>query len=601
MSLSRVVGVVWANILRNKRGFLLSSFGLIVGVATFTFFVALGMGIQAGVLNRIYPVNQIEIEPATVGVVGLRQEVVESSALGPAMVETLRGLPQVTGVFPKMRSRLPSRLWGGQSLFGYNMRTEAFFDGLEPELLAGELQRTEGVEKKRRRAELRHRESCRRDEECPLGQECGDGERCQRIEYWRRYRFHGVAIPCEGDGESEYCPEGLRCLGGQCRQACEAGACGEGGVCVDGEWCRPGCERDGDCERGEVCEAGACQRLACDLGRLEDMYTDRPVATSGRVRGRCANGVDPESAACEPLACPDGTYCATRDPTTRAGWCEAPLPVLLSPFLIEVFNSSVASSLGLQQLDGTQAVMGMRFRIHLGGSFFTEDLPKQRQAIKLSEIVGFSEKSVDFGATMPLEYVRVFNSRFKGRETSKTFSTFILETEGNEDVSALVSELEERGFALSRKSQDARKAADVLFILTVVFSFISVVIMGVAAVNILHTFLMIITERRHEIGIMRAIGATRGDVRKLILVEAMALGLFGAVIGEGVSWGFSRAVNWGAARYLEGVPFKPDDFFVYDWRVLLGAVAFGLIFCVIGAVAPANRAAGLDPARVLVS
>ena len=71
-----------------------------------------------------------------------------------------------------------------------------------------------------------------------------------------------------------------------------------------------------------------------------------------------------------------------------------------------------------------------------------------------------------------------------------------------------------------RLLEDARKAADLLFILTVVFSFISLVIMFVAAVNIMHTFLTLVTERRYEIGIMRAVGATRGDIRKLFLLEA---------------------------------------------------------------------------------
>ena len=45
-------------------------------------------------------------------------------------------------------------------------------------------------------------------------------------------------------------------------------------------------------------------------------------------------------------------------------------------------------------------------------------------------------------------------------------------------------------------------------------------LMGVAAVNITHTFLMIITERRYEIGILRAIGASRAEIRRLVLAEA---------------------------------------------------------------------------------
>jgi ABC-type antimicrobial peptide transport system permease subunit len=111
----------------------------------------------------------------------------------------------------------------------------------------------------------------------------------------------------------------------------------------------------------------------------------------------------------------------------------------------------------------------------------------------------------------------------------------------------------------------------------------------------------LITERRYEIGIMRAIGATRGDVRKMILLEATVLGFFGGFIGNLISWGFSRLVNFAAAEYLSGIPFRPDEFFVYDWRVILGGVVFAWFFCLLGASLPANRAARLDPAVVLTS
>ncbi|MEZ4265824.1 MAG: FtsX-like permease family protein [Myxococcota bacterium] len=616
MELRRVLSVVWGNIRRNKRAFILSSVGIIVGVATLTFFVALGMGIQAGVLNRIYPVNQVEVEPATVGVVGLREAVVDSALLGPRMVDTLRALPDVTAVYPKMRSRLQARLWGGKTMFGYNMRTEAFFDGLAPELLAEELQRTERVEEKRRRAELRKRGACKKDEECPLAQECGADGLCGRIEYWRRFSAPDLTLPCEVEGAEDQCPEGEKCLAGLCQVPCADDAtCADGGVCAASPGCvgdtcanvcLPACKTDADCSVASTCNAmpaggTACVRLACTVGQKDRQYSDSPRDLSGTVTGRCANGVEYGSPTCEPLACPEHTYCAVRDTTVAEGHCEAPLPVLLNPFLIEVFNSSVASSLGLQPLDGVEAIVGITFRMHFGGSYFTGDLAKNVQAVKLAQVVGFSQKALEFGVTLPIDSVRALNTRYKGRDSARTFDTFILETEGNEDVSALIGELEERGLALSSRSQDARKAADLLFILTVIFSFISVVIMGVAAVNITHTFLTIITERRFEIGIMRAIGATRADVRRIILVEAALIGVFGAVLGTLTSFGFSRAVNAAAARYLQGIPFKPDDFFHYDWRVMVGALLFALVFCLLGAFVPAQRAASLDPARVLVS
>ncbi len=616
MSLSRVLAIVWANITRNKRSFVLSSIGLIVGVATLTFFVSLGMGIQDGVLNKIYPVNQIEVEPKTVGIVGIREDVIDKTRLGPEMVDRLGTLPGVTAVYPKIRSKLQARLWGGKALFGYAARAEAFFDGLDPALLSSELARNERVDDKRSRAGLRKPVKCLSDEECPLGKRCGEAGVCGDIEYWKRFGDHGTAVPCAGD-DARFCPSGMGCAAGVCQPLCEGatGTCSDNAACVPPANCEsdecPGvcaqtCQVDGDCPSAFTCDTSpngpkVCRRIRCELASPNAQFSERLRDQAGRVLGKCANGVAWNSPACEPLTCPSDTYCAPLSVQRKDGFCEAPVPVVLSPVLIELFNSSAASSLNMQPIDGTDAMMGFQFRFHFGDSYFAGDLPKESQAVKRAEIVGFSDKALEFGVTMPTDYVRAINARYKGRGAAETFDTFILETEGNEDVSELITELDTWGFSLARKSEDARKAADLLFILTVVFSFISVVIMVVAAVNIMHTFLTLITERRYEIGIMRAVGATRGDIRKMILLEATILGVFGGIVGNILAYGFSRTVNWAAAEYLEGIPFKPEEFFVFDWRVIVGGVLFAWLFCLIGALLPANKAARLDPAVVLTS
>lgn len=607
MSVLGVLQAVFGNIARNRRSFVLSSVGLIIGVATLTFFVHLGMGIQEGVLNRIFPVNQIEIEPKTVGIVGLREEVVDRSRLGAGLVKEFEGLPDVTRVFPKLRSKFQARLWGGQALFGYPARTEAFFDGLEPGLVTAELAEAEDKSLKHSERKKRRRvESCRRDEECRLGEVCDlETGTCGDIEYWRRFRDHGLAMPCEGD---EQCAAGLACVAGMCRQACAESACAAGDACVgppEALACAKVCASDADCQIGESCEPGdgesTCQRLACALAQPEHQLIEDAVLARGRLTTRCANGVDPESPACEPLPCPGTSYCAPKNLLTADGYCEQPVPVILSPVLIELFNNAAATSLNMQKIDGLGAMLGVRFQLHLGDSYFAADLPKDQQVTKKAEIAGFSQKAMDFGVTMPISYVKALNARYKGRAAAETYDTFILETEGNEDVSELISLVGDYGMTLARRSEDARKAGDLLFILTVVFSFISLVILFVAGVNIMHTFLTLVTERRHEIGIMRAVGATRGDIRRLFLGEALVLGLFGGLVGNLVSFVGSRVVDWLAQEYLSGIPFKPDEFFAYDARVVIGGVAFACVFCLLGALIPSQRAARLDPAVVLAS
>ncbi len=619
MRARHVVLAVTQNIRRNRRAFLLSSVGLVVGVSTLVFFVQLGLGIQQGVLNRIYPVNQIEFEPRTVSVLGLRQDVLEAGRLDDALVNEFRALPGVLAVYPKQRSRFQARLEGGRALFGYPARTEAFFDGLDPDLVAPELEaRERDTAVPTARPRRGDGDPCLGDGDCRLGFTCDRPAalpettpgRCTPERFRDRFRPGGIVQVCLRDDQ---CPGGQACASGLCSPTCggDTPECLDGTRCIapatgETSTCQTACETSSDCGPLATCAAtpdGArrCEPLRCQLPEPGSQLVDSPLVLAGEVTSRCANGADPADPACVRAPCPGGTYCAATSLVTREGFCERPIPVLLSPFIVEVFNSSVASSLGMQKIDGPRAMLGFDFTMHFGNSYFAADLPAAEQVVRRAEIVGFSEKALEFGVTMPIDWVRALNARLKGRTSAGSYDTVILETAGNEDVSPLISHFEARGFTLARRSADARKAGDLLFILTLVFSFISVVILFVAGVNIANAFLTLVTERRHEIGIMRAIGATRGDIARLFMAESLALGLAGGMVGNLIAFGAARSVNAVAQAYLAELPFRPDDFFATDWRVMAGGVAFACLFCLLGAALPARRAARLDPAAVLAS
>ncbi|GMV40998.1 MAG: hypothetical protein AMXMBFR64_27140 [Myxococcales bacterium] len=643
MPWKRLLHLVWQNIARNKVNFVFSSVGILIGTGMFTFFVGLGEGIRTGVLNRIYPINQIEVEPKTVTVLGVK-ETLDDVPLTDQRVASFREVPGVASAYPKQRSKFQARLWGGQSLFGRDVHTEAFFDGIRPELVTDELHeneggRTDGRKKKRRLP-------CKNDGECGPGQECADGV-CQDTQYWRLFADHGEYWPCATD---DGCASGV-CIGGVCRatecassDACDGAcvilactddsACGAKGGCVDGrclrgycaaacdpgdatgipprstcaphEWCtgRP-CAADtdcgGPCVDGRCAASHVCEAIPCQITGGNDIYSTRPLDFRGRVTGVCADGSAPDAdGACQvPLPCPERTYCQTAGVQTTTGQCEQPVPVVLSPFLVEMFNTTAATALGLRRVSETQALLGLGFRVQYGDSFFTDDREKKSQVVKRAQIVGFSSKALDLGVTMPLKYVERANARYKGTTASGEYDSVILEARTNEDVHQVTAAADRLGFELSRKSRDAKKAGNMLYILTVVFSLISWVIMVIAAVNISQTFLMVVYERKREIGVMRSIGATRGDIRRIVLVEAAFIGVTAGLLGNLVAWGASYGINKAAARYLADMPFRPETFFVFDPPMILVSIAGAIAFCLFGAVVPAHRAASLDPAEVL--
>jgi putative ABC transport system permease protein len=121
-----------------------------------------------------------------------------------------------------------------------------------------------------------------------------------------------------------------------------------------------------------------------------------------------------------------------------------------------------------------------------------------------------------------------------------------------------------------------------LVILTAIISSIGLLVGGVGVMNIM---LISVTERTTEIGVRKAIGARRADIRAQFLMEAIAVTLTGGVIGILLGGGISLLIR----AVIPSVPATVS----YFW-VILGvaiSVGVGLFF----GYYPANRAASLDP------
>lgn len=118
------------------------------------------------------------------------------------------------------------------------------------------------------------------------------------------------------------------------------------------------------------------------------------------------------------------------------------------------------------------------------------------------------------------------------------------------------------------------------------------------ALSVLNIIFMMVAERTVEIGTLMAIGARPGDVRLLVSLEALLIGLFGGGIGVVVG----NAVVFAMDRL--GVPF--DSPFGIDKLIIhpkvslaVSAVVFliGIVLCIVSSIAPARKAATVEPVR----
>ncbi|MGJ5813570.1 FtsX-like permease family protein [Paludibaculum fermentans] len=118
---------------------------------------------------------------------------------------------------------------------------------------------------------------------------------------------------------------------------------------------------------------------------------------------------------------------------------------------------------------------------------------------------------------------------------------------------------------------------------------------------IYNTFSIAVTQRRSEIGILRALGATQGQVKRLFLLESGIAGLLGSLVGLG----FGLLIARGMARYISdfmgevyGVAQRAEEISA-DPRLLLTALFLGVATSLIAGWIPARNAAAVDPVKAL--
>ena len=118
---------------------------------------------------------------------------------------------------------------------------------------------------------------------------------------------------------------------------------------------------------------------------------------------------------------------------------------------------------------------------------------------------------------------------------------------------------------------------------------------------IYNSFAIAVTHRRSEIGILRALGATRGQIQRLFVLESITAGLAGSVLGAGAGILMAQAITSYMSVVLEqttGFAQRVNEL-VLDPRLIIAGIAVGVVTSVFAAWIPARSAARVDPVQAL--
>ncbi|NVN88911.1 MAG: ABC transporter permease [Rhodopseudomonas sp.] len=163
--------------------------------------------------------------------------------------------------------------------------------------------------------------------------------------------------------------------------------------------------------------------------------------------------------------------------------------------------------------------------------------------------------------------------------------------DAREDVLEIIKTRHEGERDITVITQDAVLATfdRILRALTLAVGGIAAISLGVAGILIMNVMLISVSQRRKEIGLLKAIGATSGEVKMIFFTEAVILALGGAVMGLLVGKLGQMAIG----QLYPAIPFSPP------WWALIAAPLTAIITSILLSVAPARRAAQLDPVQAL--
>lgn len=490
MPVGNLARIVVANTLRSRRHFVLSAFGIVIGIATFVVFLASTEQVAA-VLEKIFPVNEVQVIAPRASLLG--KDVTKK--LDDQIVAAIRARPDVAAALPRMNLTFPA--FGRGQFENNDLRFEVggFADGIDASYVQ-------------------------------------DDERTREL---------------------------------------------------FADW-------DSGAEKND--------RVACEP---PPRAVDGEVIQSPRARPK-----NPRAGTYEyfnPCPNPDRYYCDDTDHR-----CHHRVPVVMSPTMIELYNSQFASSHGLPIADldfmkfvtARGGLHAMRFSIGLGLTTIAGTNTTIRRAPRRVEavLVGISAKAMPIGMTMPIQYIQRWNREFLGEEAATSYSSIVVTLKDRNQLAPFAQWLQDE---LDLRLEDSlgQKFATAIFVVRLVLVLISLVMIGISAINIAHNFFMQVTERRRELGLLRAVGATSGDVKRIVLCEAGLIGLIGGLLGIALGLGLAAVVDFGSAHYLPRFPYKPASWFHFSWWIVLGGLACAAGFAVLGGYLPARRASTMQPAQAL--
>jgi len=184
-------------------------------------------------------------------------------------------------------------------------------------------------------------------------------------------------------------------------------------------------------------------------------------------------------------------------------------------------------------------------------------------------------------------------------EIDKT-QTLKVKVKNRKDIDSVRQEIEGMGFEVSTISDLINQIDTVFLVFEVILGLIGGIGLFVASIGIINTMTIALLERTHEVGVMRAVGARKKDVKRLFVYEALQIAFFGGLFGiiAGIALGslFDLIIN---LMIKASGGLQDMNLFITPPLFALGMILFSIFIGWLVGLYPARRAAKLSPLEAL--
>lgn len=207
------------------------------------------------------------------------------------------------------------------------------------------------------------------------------------------------------------------------------------------------------------------------------------------------------------------------------------------------------------------------------------------------EIIGVADDPISSYIYIPIDSVGNIDIPF--------YTQLKVKANDKDRIEEIKNKIVDMGFIVTAMSETIADANRIFNAVQIILSVFGAVALIVSAIGMFNTMTIALLERTQEIGIMKALGASRKDIWKLFLAESAMIGFLGGMGGIIIGYSGKYAVNAGINFLASSFGGQQFDLFYTPYGFVFFIITFSTVVGLITGLYPANRASRLNPLEAL--